>query len=211
MREKEPERDREKSRQKEFSVYVNNIHISLINMEGLVTLTSPLGDEGGAEQGLKDAFKSIIMLNNANIQGKRILVSMANHEKGRQRDHYVYSLNRRSQSRRQEWRRKEIQGGNKHMSSVVRFSQETQNFRQALVGVDTEFEEWLKRSLVYTMEEPKGPATLSSAIIHGYGQCSKICALSSFKFILTFPSEADMEAALNNHEELELRLSDIKK
>ena len=98
------------------------------------------------------------------------------------------------------------------MDSVVRFSQETQNFRQTLVGVvNTEFEEWLTRSLVCTTDEPKDLATLSSAIIHGYGQCSKICALSSFKFILTFPSEAHMEAALNNHEELDLWFSDIKK
>ncbi|KAJ8446349.1 hypothetical protein Cgig2_005880 [Carnegiea gigantea] len=137
---------------------------------------------------------------------------MANHGKGRQRDHYAYSPNKRSQSRRQEWRRQEIQGGNKHMSSVVRFSQETQNFRQALVGVvNIEFEEWPTRSLVCTTDEPKDLATLSSAIIHGYGQCSKICALSSFKFILTFPSEAHMEAALNNHGELDLWFSDIKK
>jgi len=52
---------------------------------------------------------------------------------------------------------------------------------------------------------------LSSAIISGYGQCIKICALSGFKFILTFHSREVMEEALRNHEELDLWFYDIKR
>jgi len=70
--------------------------------------------------------------------------------------------------------------------------------------VSTDFEEWLKRILVCTLEEPKDLATLTSAIINGYGQCSKIYALSSFKYILTYPTETAMEEAHSNHEELKL-------
>ncbi|KAJ8445424.1 hypothetical protein Cgig2_031237 [Carnegiea gigantea] len=38
-----------------------------------------------------------------------------------------------------------------------------------------------------------------------------ICALSSLKFILTFPTMAQMEETLNNHEELDIWFSNIKK
>ncbi|KAJ8423775.1 LOW QUALITY PROTEIN: hypothetical protein Cgig2_008303 [Carnegiea gigantea] len=67
-----------------------------------------------------------------------------------------------------------------------------------------QWREWLKRSLVCTSEEPKDLATLSSAIINGYGQCSKICALSSYKFIMTYPTKPLTEEALELHEELDL-------
>ncbi|KAJ8428163.1 hypothetical protein Cgig2_028283 [Carnegiea gigantea] len=108
--------------------------------------------------------------------------------------------------------RVEKKGGKSHTGCVVSFSQETQNFKHTIVGdVSTEFEEWLAGSLVCTIDEFKDLATLSYAIIHGYGQCTTICALSSIQFILTFPSEAHMEAALNDHGELDLWFSDIKK
>ena len=77
--------------------------------------------------------------------------------------------------------------------------------------VNEEFIPWLSRNLVCTTQEPRDTATLASAIINGYGQCTKICALSGFKFILTFSSEEDRDAAIQNHEELDLWFSDIKK
>jgi len=52
--------------------------------------------------------------------------------------------------------------------------------------VNEEFLPWLSRSLVCTTQEPRDVATLASAIVSGYGQCTKICALSGFQFILTF-------------------------
>ena len=67
------------------------------------------------------------------------------------------------------------------------------------------------KSLVCTTREPRDVATLASAIHSGYGQCSKIFALSGFKFILTFPSEEAREDALNNHEELDMWFMEIKK
>ncbi|KAJ8432035.1 hypothetical protein Cgig2_026738 [Carnegiea gigantea] len=45
-------------------------------------------------------------------------------------------------------------------------------------------------------EEPRDLATLASAVNNGYGLCSKICAVSSFKFILTFPNMEQMEEPL---------------
>ena len=52
---------------------------------------------------------------------------------------------------------------------------------------------------------------LSSAIINGYGQCTRICALSSYKYLLTYPSETLMEEVLNNHEELDYWFHDIQR
>jgi len=69
----------------------------------------------------------------------------------------------------------------------------------------------LSRSLACTSEEPCDLGILSSAIISGYGQCTKIYALSGFKFILTFQTQEEMEAALQNHEELDIWFSEIKK
>jgi len=77
--------------------------------------------------------------------------------------------------------------------------------------VNEEFHTCLSRSLVCTSEEPRDLASLSSAIISGYGQCTKICALSGFKFILTFQSRDEMEEALRNHEELDHWFYDIKR
>ena len=70
---------------------------------------------------------------------------------------------------------------------MARFSQESQPYKMRLTSQrNKEFEEWLVRSLVCTTVEPRDLATLSSAIFDGFGQCSKICALSSFKFLLAF-------------------------
>jgi len=61
------------------------------------------------------------------------------------------------------------------------------------------------------MNEPRDLATLASTIIDGFGQCSKIYALSSFKFILTFLTKELMEKSLMNHQELGTWFYDIKK
>ncbi|KAJ8424127.1 hypothetical protein Cgig2_002653 [Carnegiea gigantea] len=77
--------------------------------------------------------------------------------------------------------------------------------------VNVEFEDWLLRRLVCTSEEPRDLATLSLAIINGDGQCTRICALRSYKYILTYPSKTLMEEALNNHEELDYWFHDIQR
>jgi len=62
--------------------------------------------------------------------------------------------------------------------------------------------------LVCTFDNPRDLEALASALISGYGQCTKIYSLSSFKFILTFPMVEQMEEALNNHQELDLWFSE---
>jgi len=53
--------------------------------------------------------------------------------------------------------------------------------------------------------------TLASAVISRFGQCIKICALSSFKFIFTFSTLAELEDVLSNHEELDQWFVNVKK
>ncbi|KAJ8440428.1 hypothetical protein Cgig2_017661 [Carnegiea gigantea] len=102
--------------------------------------------------------------------------------------------------------------GEKRSMNKAMIIRSSQSHNQLLKGlVTTEFERCLNRSLVYTADEPRDLATLSSSIINGFGQCTKICALSGFKFILTFPTVEQMEETWRNHEELDLWLSEIKK
>ena len=54
-------------------------------------------------------------------------------------------------------------------------------------------------------------AALTSAINSGFGQCTKICALSIYKFILTLPTIELMEDVLRNHEELDSWFYEVKK
>jgi len=70
--------------------------------------------------------------------------------------------------------------------------------------VNSKFEEWLNRSLVCITYKARDLATLTLTVINIFGQCTKICALSSFKFILTFPTIEQIEETLKNHEELDL-------
>ena len=87
-----------------------------------------------------------------------------------------------------EWKKKEVNIEN-GKATILRFSQESQPYKLGLKGeINQEFYDWLRRSLVCTTDVPREFATLASAIMDGFGQRSKICALSSFKFILTFPT-----------------------
>jgi len=71
----------------------------------------------------------------------------------------------------------------------TRFNQETKPYKMSLVGeVNYEFEEWLNKSLVCTSNDPRDLATVASTINNGFGLCSKTYALTSFKFIPTFPT-----------------------
>jgi len=64
--------------------------------------------------------------------------------------------------------------------------------------VNSEFVEWLKRSIVCTSHEPRDIQTLSSV-----GSLRlKIYSISKFKFLLTFSNEEQMEEVLPNHQEL---------
>lgn len=71
--------------------------------------------------------------------------------------------------------------------------------------------DWLNRILVCTSEEPRDLGALASALISRFGECTKIFSLSSFKFILTFPTQDRMEEVLSNNEELDLWFVSVKK
>ena len=91
---------------------------------------------------------------------------------------------------------------------MVRFSQEVNPYKMNLIGqINEELEEWLDT----TANEPRDLATLTSAIIDGFGKCSRISAMSSFKFILTFPTLEAMQDALPNQDQLNLWFVDVRK
>ena len=95
---------------------------------------------------------------------------------------------------------------------MVRFSQESNQFKRNITGKPNEdTEQWLNRSLVCTTSELCEIAALSGDIIDGYDKCSRIAALSSTKFILTFPTLEVMQDALSKPEELNRWLVEIKR
>ncbi|KAJ8422528.1 hypothetical protein Cgig2_011661 [Carnegiea gigantea] len=94
----------------------------------------------------------------------------------------------------------------------VRLSHEGPQESYMLKGkVDSDFMDWLTRSLVCTSEEPRDLGALASALIGAFRKCTKICSLSSFKFIPTFPTHDRMEEVLSNHKELYLWFVSVKK
>ncbi|KAJ8423433.1 hypothetical protein Cgig2_010127 [Carnegiea gigantea] len=110
------------------------------------------------------------------------------------------------------WKKK-VQNA-EHTNGAVkrRFSQEGSLDTNILQReVNSDFGNWLSRSLVCTSEESRDLATLALAVISGFGQCIKICALSSFKFILTFSTLAKLEDILSNHKELDQWFVNVKK
>jgi len=156
----------------------------------------------------EEAIKSIYMFDNSHLRGRKLFVCWVRHQKQRK---HTYQHGRKTPSFKQIWRRKEHHD-QKNKVSGIRFSQESQPIKHYLRGeVNLEFEEWLKRSLMCTTKEPRDLAALVSAINNGFYQCTKIYALSSFKFILTFPTNEMMEETLNNHEELDFWLCDVQR
>ena len=163
-----------------------------------------------------EAVRSIQLISNKVVRGHRLQVSMARSNKRMRRDtnskDTSWDKAPTYQDRRQ-WRVKNTASG-KEASERVEQGRQIQDKpkMEAIQGkINEEFVPWLSRSLVCTTQEPRDLATLADAIIQGYGQCTKICALSGLQFILTFQSEAEMEYALSNHEELDNWFTDIKK
>ncbi|KAJ8438760.1 hypothetical protein Cgig2_009878 [Carnegiea gigantea] len=177
----------------------------------------------------EDAVESVLMLHNANIQGQNIQVSIATYEVGRGSSfqHHAHArrgihsdrhrINEEVSTKRwhahnEIWRKKEQTEGLSNKALSVRFGHESQPYESCLRGeMNSEFEECLSRSLVCTSEEPRDLATLASALINGFGQYTKLCALSNFKFILTFPRVPQMEEVLNNHDQLDRWFANVRK
>ncbi|KAJ8450401.1 hypothetical protein Cgig2_004858 [Carnegiea gigantea] len=163
-----------------------------------------------------EATKSILILNNSIVRGCKIHVPMAKYEKRRRQGKHSVEFFRDSKHNMQQtgkvWRKKNKFRDNSVEAKDLRFSQEGQRDSKILhEEVNSEFISWLNRSLVCTSDDPRDLAALASALISGYRQCTKIYSLSSFKFILTFPTVEQMEEALNNHQELDLWFSEVKR
>jgi len=173
----------------------------------------------------QEAKESVKMRNNTLIRGCRIRVTMAKYEKGGTRRRANRELRENRQIAHQGsriWRKKErliegVEGVRLIRGEVARQRRPSlsdlkgEDLKELKGEVNMEFHAWLSRSLVCTSAEPRDLASLSSAIISGYGQCTKICALSGFNFILTFQSTEEMEEALMNHEELDFWFYEIKR
>lgn len=189
--------------QQEFSVFINNLPHDLDKhgLKGIFRRAGRVSDSyipfrrsrrSSSRFGFVrfwnrgDAIKCILMFNNAIIRGEKISVCMARYEKRRPNQPPKHQSRILPENNKTCKRKEQKQEGDKKIQ-LVRFSQESQSHNKLLIGqVNLEFEEWLNRSLVCTSDEPRDLATLASAIINDFGQCMKIYALSSFKFILTF-------------------------
>ena len=108
------------------------------------------------------------------------------------------------QRTREVWRKKSTKG------FKVLSNQMEQDPTRIMKGeVNGTFMEWLSRSLICVSNEPRDLEMLSKLLVKD--GCSKLYALSKFKFILTFDTIDQMEVSLANHEELDKWFYDVKK
>jgi len=227
-------RSNEEQGRREVSVFVSNIpeRLDKYGLKGLFSKAGkvsdvyiPMGRRKGSGRRFGfvrfwnryEALKSIQLLNNAAVRGCRLSVSLAKYAKGHNRPgEQIPKLGKRNGMHRvrQVWRKKRFLGGERDDQRMVAEKKGDDEDRQAcrtIKGhVNEDFIPWLSRSLICTSEEPRDIGSLSSAIINGYGQCNKIYALSGFKFILTFQTKEEMEAALQNYQELDMWFTEIQ-
>ncbi|KAJ8446697.1 LOW QUALITY PROTEIN: hypothetical protein Cgig2_002859 [Carnegiea gigantea] len=193
----------------------SSLFLFKIFLEILINMVSK-----GSSKGLKkfwreeDVVRSIFILNNSTIRGSEIRVCMVKYDKGKIKGRKWNNNSREAQwskgTTRKAWRRKEQNhdwrrknaDGLKDPKSTSGNQEEQQNERIMKGELNVEFKEWLNKSLVCTSEEPRDLGALATALISDFGQCTKICSLNKFKFILTFPSIEQMEEVLGNHDEL---------
>ena len=222
------------SRKNEVSVFVNNLppELDKFGLKGIFHKAGRVIDTyiswgrkvssrlryGFVRFGNKhEAARSIQLFNNKIVRGCRISVSMARTGKPRMRISNPMETKQGRPLNQQfgrEWRLTSKQTKKSATEEMYpgRQVQRGQVLESIKGKVNEDFIPWLSRSLVCTTQEPRDVATLADAIIiNGYGQCTRICALSGFKFILTFQSEGDMENALQNHEELDNWFLEVKK
>ncbi|KAJ8425772.1 hypothetical protein Cgig2_014886 [Carnegiea gigantea] len=164
----------------------------------------------------EEVVKNVFILNNSTIRRSKIRVCMVKYNQGKMRGRKWNNNSREAQwnkrTTRKVWRRKDQNhdwkrkvrnsDGLKDPKSTSSDQEEQQNERLMKGELNAEFNEWLNRSLVCTSKEPRDLGALATALISDFGQCTKICLLSNFKFILTFPSIEQMEEVLDNHDEL---------
>ena len=144
----------------------------------------------------KDAMNNIRVLNTTMVRGARIRVCLVKYGKG--------SLDSNvKQAFKQSWRMKVKQKESKVWVQKISQVNKVKSTHMKQVkpttlkgGLNADFMEWLNRSVVGESEEPRDLEVLSKALVKD--DCSKIYALSKFKFILTFPTVEKMEEALEN-------------
>ncbi|KAJ8420960.1 hypothetical protein Cgig2_012930 [Carnegiea gigantea] len=210
MKEK-PQYEHDREQRKEFSILVNNLPCNL-DQFGLKGIFQRAGRVSDAYILPRRARKTHTKFGFVRFwsRGDASKICVARYERRRHRLHS--HQHREAPESIRFWRKKKQEQGHDDNIQVVRVSWESHSHNHLLkVLVNTEFEEWLNRSLVCTTDETRDLATLSSTIINGFGQCTKVCALGSFKFILTFPVVEKMEETCRNREELDLWSSEIKK
>ena len=207
------------------SVYVNNLPTILdkYGLKGIfkragkvVDTYIPTRKRGEARsrygfvryRSINEARKSIQVFNNREIRGCQLKVSMARSgrapgrvkEKGNQR---------RDQAGKREGRDSH-KTEKKIWRPIKKKKQENTSMKTLQGQVNEDFLSWLSRSLICRSQIPRDVATLASAVMSSYGQCSKIYALSGSQFIVTFQSEEERDEALQNHEELDVWFTEIK-
>ncbi|KAJ8424395.1 LOW QUALITY PROTEIN: hypothetical protein Cgig2_006317 [Carnegiea gigantea] len=177
MREWEEKAGRDRGR-KEFSMFIYNIlpkldrfGESFKGLEEYVTPTPLSGKPVEQEPDLAlcivgekyEATKSIIMINNAFVRGRRINVCMAKFEKGKGkgRKHHLtpskLSLiisNYQEDLRVRSFTHKKPTKKQRRSPRIVHPTGE----------LNTDFVDWLSRSLVYTSEEPRDLEALASVL-----------------------------------------------
>jgi len=176
---------------------------------------------------LEEALRSIKLFHGMHIRGHKLFVAEAR-PKSRYKQYYSSNSKSRQNTKlnpslrfdsrttafgkskkKMAWKPKKEEQCNK--ATLVRFSQEDQALKLSLVGqTNEENEKWLQRSLVCTSPEPRDLDTLSSAVNHSYDPNVKLRALSSFNYLLTFPTEEQMHTALSCQGELHQWFTEIK-
>uniref|UniRef100_A0A7C9AA74 RRM domain-containing protein n=1 Tax=Opuntia streptacantha TaxID=393608 RepID=A0A7C9AA74_OPUST len=233
MRERESVKGREENRKRgrEFSVFVYNLprELDQYGLQGIFQRAGRVSDtyipaiKGRRDSGrfgfvryrtVEEATRSIHLFHGAVIRAHKLHVARArpktgNNQLSPRQKKVLRGTEHRMSNRKLEWKEKREVRLNK--GTLIRFSQEEQPYKLSLVGqTNEENEVWLRRSLVCTSAEPRDLATLSSAIMYGFDQYIKLSALSSLKFLLTFPTEERMDEAFSQQEELHQWFTEVK-
>jgi len=238
--ERERRRSRTRGREKErvsvlnqvgASIYVNNLPQKL-DKYGLRGIFSSIGEvvdsyiprririDARPRYGFvrftnaETAIRSIQKLNNKVVRGHKIAISIAKSSySSKKRNQQQEKKNKSMVEQRRVWRKvRGPQENNMRQAPLTQQNGEPPPISKSVTGkVNADFMPWLSTSLVCSSPEPRDVATLANAIISGYGLCKRIYALSGYKFILTYQSEEEMEAALQHPEELKSWFSEIKR
>ena len=234
-RENEGVRRRERrsgERKEEFSVFVLNIP-RLLDKYGLFGIFQRAGQvydtyipvqqnrKGTRKYGFvrfrreEDVRRCIQLFHGAIVRGNKIIVTKANPKRNLQEKTQRHQGNQNKQVRQSArkwwiWRPKDRNATQSGKGDT--FKDERETLELSIIGETNEAnEEWLCRSLIGRVEEPRELASLSSAIQCDFDPYVKIGALSSFQYLITFPSEARMKEALDQKETLFQWFSDVKR